>query len=273
MAALSISQAWEETKARIASDGRLMMVVAAALILLPQTMVTLIAPPEMLSGIRPPNSFLWLAFVAALIGMVGQLAIIRLALGPATSVGEAMVLGAKRFLPAMVALLFLTLLLFAIAIPAVLLLAGTGGFDAAATGQGTGGLGIAILVILIAAILIGARFVMVLPVAAAEAGGPISILKRSWALARGHYLRLVAFIGLLIVVLLFVTLAVQIVAGLILNLLFEFEPFSVGALFYGLIAGAAQAALTVVFSVMLARIYLQLAGRGSLDVTVPNSGS
>jgi hypothetical protein len=44
------------------------------------------------------------------------------------------------------------------------------------------------------------------------------------------------------------------------------------ALVIGLVAGLIQAAFTVVTAVMLARMYLQLAGRTEAQASVPNSG-
>lgn len=273
MAGLSISRAWDETKARIAADGKLMMAVAAALVLLPQTIVVLVGPPEMLSGATPGRGFNLLVFAAAMAGLVAQIAVVRLAIGPATSVGESIGHGARRLLPAFGALFLIACLLVLAAIPVVLLLVGVEALEAAAAGAPPAGVGLAMLVIVILAILIGARFLMIIPVASTEAGGPIRILKRSWELASGQYPRLVGFILLVVVVVLIFSLAVQLGAGTVVNLFFDISPFSVGALAYGLVFGAVQAAYSVVISVLLARIYLQLAGRDSLEVSVPSSGT
>ena len=45
------------------------------------------------------------------------------------------------------------------------------------------------------------------------------------------------------------------------------------ALIVALFTAVAQAAFTVLASVMLARIYVQLAGRGDTEVSVPSSGT
>lgn len=273
MAALSISNAWEETKSRIAVDGKLMITVAAATVLLPQAIVTLMSPPEMLSGQSPPGWLNLAVFAAAIMGLVGQLAIIRLALGPATSVGEAVSHGARRFLPALAALLLLAIAIGLLAIPLVILFAGFGGLEAAAAGAPSPMVGIAALIIVVLGVLLGARFMMVMPVSAAEAGGPIHILRRSWSLASGHYFKLVAFVILILIAVLAISLAVQLGGGSVIALIFDVSPFSAGALLYGLLFGAAQAAYAVAFSVMLARIYLQLSGGEPASVSVPKSGT
>lgn len=278
MAGLSISRAWDETKARIAADGKLMMAVALALILLPQAVIALTGPPEPLSGVELPAWINLLVLLATLATLVGQVAIARLAIGPATDVGGAISHGAKRLLAVIGALLLLAIALFLIAVPLVLLFAGTGAFDAAAAGAPSGALGIAVLLLLVLAILIGARFLLIIPVAAAEPGGPIHILKRSWSLAGGHYAKLVGFIILLLIVVSILSLAVQFGGGTLIQLFFDISPFSVGALLYGLLFGALQAAYAVGTTVLLARMYLQLvdrdlADRDSAGVTVPKSGT
>lgn len=274
MAALSISRAWDDTKATIASDGRLMMVVAAALLLLPQALIATVTPPEQLSGVKASGAAGLLPFAAALIGIVGQIAIIRLALVSSTSVGEAIAHGFKRFVPVFLAVLLVILAMCIIIVP-VLLLLGVGSDistdSAAGISEGAllaGGL-IAILAILVAPL-----FLMLMPVATSEAGGPIHVLKRSWALGARHYFRLLAFMLLVLVTAFIIVLATEFIIGSTLRLLFgQLEPLSFGALIYGLLFGALQAAFAVVMSVMLARIYVQLSGTAALDVTVPSSGT
>jgi hypothetical protein len=58
----------------------------------------------------------------------------------------------------------------------------------------------------------------------------------------------------------------------IVNLLVgSLQPMSAAALIVALIQAVVSAAITAVFSVMLARIYLQLAGRNA-QASVPSSG-
>ena len=68
-------------------------------------------------------------------------------------------------------------------------------------------------------------------------------------------------------------LAATVVGGTIANLIGgEVSPYSLSALVLALFVGVAQAVLTVLVSVMLARIYAQLAG-GTAEVSVPSSGT
>ena len=98
MRGLSISRAWEETRAILARDGRLIAAVALALIALPTAVTGLIDP----NGIGDSAGRMGLdviVVVASLLALAGQLALIRLALGPSVTVGAAIVhgLGGCRF--------------------------------------------------------------------------------------------------------------------------------------------------------------------------------
>lgn len=275
MAGLSISRAWDETKARIASDGRLMAIVAAALLLLPQALVSTLAPPEQLSGVKPPGVLTLAALAVALVGMVGQIAIIRLALAESISVGEAILHGLKRFGPVFLAAVLLIIAICIVLVPILLLFGLAGAITTDDPTQMTGNALLAATLIVILAVLIAPRFLMLMPVATAEAGGPIHILKRSWALGSGHYFRLLGFMLIVLVAAVVIVMATEFVAGSVLRIAFgDLEPMSLGALLYGLVFGAFQAALAVVMSVMLARIYVQLAGGAAgAAATVPHSGT
>ena len=68
-------------------------------------------------------------------------------------------------------------------------------------------------------------------------------------------------------------IAVSAVAGGLVQLLIgPIDPLSTSALISSLVEAMFQAAISVVFSVMLARIYAQLSG-GSVQPSVPRSGT
>ena len=95
MRALSISAAWEETRAILARDGRLYISVALALIALPSAINVLVNPGGLDSSAAPVLNDV-IAFLATIITLAGQLALIRLAIGPSTTVGAAIVHGLRR---------------------------------------------------------------------------------------------------------------------------------------------------------------------------------
>lgn len=268
MAGLSISRAWEETKAILARDGRLIGSVALALIVLPQTVFGAFFLNT--TGERTASAEL-ASLVTIIIGLIAQLALNRLAIGPSTTVGGAIVHAVKRT-PAMVAAMFLVGFGFAIVFMVVAIpLALVDAFGPIRPGaQPPLGL---LLFVLVFFLLGFAVFQLLVPVAAAEAGGPIHLLKRSWSLGRRHYLRLLAFLIAVFVGLIVVWMAGQFLAGIFTSVaLGRPEPGSLSALLLSLIVGLIQAAFSVVAAVMLARIYVQLAGRGDAQAGVPRSG-
>jgi len=272
MAGLSISRAWDETKAVLARDGKLVTSVALALIVLPAMIFDLIAPPTQLSGEEPPSWVRLVSMIVALIGIAGQVAIIRLALQPPILVKDAIEHGFKRLLPAFAALILFGFVCALLLMPVFLGIAGTESLQAAASGAVPPEVARALLVVMALFVIIGARFQLIMPIASAEPIGPIKMLKRSWQLSKGHYWRLLAFVILTLVLALIVVLYIgTILGGSLVSAAFgQIDQFSVGALIAGLISGVAQAAFSVVISVMLARIYVQLAGA---EVGVPNTGT
>src|SRR4051794_22463203 len=195
MTTLSISQAWDETKDVLARDGRLIGTVALAAVLLPEAIAGVVAPPPNLSGQQPPSWMPVLTIVIAVAGIVGQIAVTRLALGPATSVSEAIMHGIKRMLPAFAAILLFALPLVIILAIVLAVVGGPTALEAMrAGGTPDPKISSAILLFVVIALALWVRFQMLLPVATAEKGGPIHILRRSWALSAGHYWRLLGFL-------------------------------------------------------------------------------
>jgi len=274
MAKLSISRAWDDSKAAMRRDGRLIGSVALALILFPQAVFATIAPPPELSGVETPGWAPLVMLIVALVGLAGQIAIARLAIGPAASVGEAIGHGVRRAPVVFAAVLMFGLALIVLMIPLALVLIGPERLKALSEGSRDPAVVRAILPILLAIIAIAVRFQLTVPVAAMEAAGPIRMLRRSWDLTRGHYWRLLGFLLLVLATALIIQLASQIVGGVVGRLLFgNLDPFSAGALLVALIAAAAQTALSILVTLMLAHIYVQSANPPHGDVSVPSSGT
>jgi hypothetical protein len=277
MARLSISQAWVEARERIRRDGNLYLSVALALIVLPLTLAGLIAP-----GGRPTEDAssvaLLLIICAGVIGLIGQLALIRLATGPSATVGEAIGHGARRLLPALAALILFGAAIVLLAVPFIMLMIALGWIEpnAATPSPGdAGSFGLAVLLLMVLAVLLSARMMMILPVASAERGGPLRILQRSWRLTSGHYARLLGLLLLLVVAAIAIMLVGAIIGGIAARVAGDIEPMSLGALIAAALSGIAQAAFTILSSVMFARVYLQLAdGRDqAVEPSVPSTGT
>jgi hypothetical protein len=267
MRGLSISAAWEETKAILARDGSLLAAVALALIVLPQVVLAVAGAPI---GADSSSLSKTIYIAVVLFGLVAQIALNRMAIGSAVMVKEAIGEGFVRLLPVVaVFVIFAFCLVLVTMILAVVLAAA--GLATLKAGTPPPAAIVAVLVALTA--LAFAIIQLIFPLAAVETGNPIRLISRSWQLARGHYLRLLGFVVTVFIGFGLVVIAIQLGLGSVIVLfLGKPDPGSLSALILGLIAGVIQAAFTVVTAVMLARIYVQLARRGEAQPSVPSSG-
>lgn len=266
MGKFSISVAWEETKGLLARDGRLFASVALALIVLP-AVIAGVVDPRAPGEVDAPRWFDLIVLVISLISIAGQLALIRLALGPSVTVAGAVSHGLSRMLPYLVALVILGLGAIILSIPF--------GMAAIAMGldveQGTiesvsGPVALLLLAMLVLFLFVAARFLITMPVASAERAGPFEILKRSWTLSDGHWLKLFLFLLVALITAVIILVTVSMVAGSLILILFgSAEPMSVGALIGAIVEGLFTGIFSVVFTLMLTRIYVQLSGRESVE--------
>lgn len=268
---LSLSKAWDECRRIFARDGKLLTAIALALLVLPQIVTSVVSPPM---HSAPSMAGRIIGLGAALIGVIGQLAIVRLALGPSTTVADAIRHGARRFPAILGALILLMIGLIVALVPIMAVFIAAGIIQVPEGGAEPGGAFTMVALLLgVACVLIAVRFMLTVPVASAEDAGPLTILKRSWRLSSGRYGRLLALELLLLVAALVLLLTAQVIGGLVAELVGgDITPFSLSALVFAIVMASAQAAFTVLASVMLARVYVQLAGGGA-EVSVPSSGT
>lgn len=271
MSSLSISEAWDETKEIFSRDGKLYVSVALALIALPTTINTLVNPGGMAN-----SSPLWkdlVGLAASLVGVAGQLALIRLALGPSVTVGGAISHGLRR-LPVYIGAVLIILLCFAlIALPLVMLALAVGVPLQAKPMPASPALVVISLLFFAFVLFVAVRFIMSAAVASAEPVGPVAILKRSWSLTSGHFWPLLGFIILYLAAAVLLLMAVVSATGAVVGLFIgSIQPLSAGALVLALVQALVSAGVSTVFFVMIARMYAQLAGRDAAQVSVPSSG-
>ena len=264
MAKLSISKAWDETRSILGRDGKLFAAVALAMIFLPGVVIGVVDPDQSPTAIMSGGKTTWLVLVAALIGLVGQLAMIRLALGAGTSVRDSIGHGVRRLPPYVVATLIWVL-------PLVLCFMLFG--KSFGTPEKPSAIGLLVVfLLLIGIIFLTVRLILSSSVASAEPVGPLAILQRAWQLSKGHWWRLFAFVLIFGIAAIALLGAVGALTGIAVSLLFgAIEPMSVGALFAAVFAELASAVITTVFVVMNARLYAQLSGLST--VSVPSTGT
>jgi len=268
MSSLSISTAWDETKVILAREGKLLATVALALIVFPQTVFAVIGAP-----VGPDASGLSIVtyFVVIILGCAAQIALNRLAVGPAVTVGSAIATGFRRVGSVAIVGLFVAFGVIVVAVVFLLILGALHLITVPTPGQTPPASLILLLMVLI--IPVFATFQLVFPVAAVETGNPLTMIRRAWVLAQHNHLRLTAFVAIIILGFALVVLATQVGLGSVIVIaLGKPDPGSVSALAFGVLSGLIQAGFTVVTAIMIARIYTQLAGRHDAQVGVPSSG-
>ncbi len=267
MAKLSISRAWDEARGTLATNASLLSTIGLAMFVLPGVIGELMTPAAPEGQLPPFGAWTVVAGIVVLIALVGQLAVIRLAIGSRSTVGEAIGHAARRA-PAYFAATLIWVLPFLL-VGAVLV-----GMIAKNPESPPPAAVLALLLLAFVMLFFAIRMLMTSAVASAEAHGPGRIIRRSWELTAGSFWRLLVFFILLVVTLLVAAIAIGSIAGIIAEVaLGGVEPMSVGALFVALVTQLVSAAVSVVLMVMLARIYVQLAGDGAAEASVPTSGT
>lgn len=269
MAGLSISKAWDETKQVIARDGRLLTTIALALFVLPGVISDVTAPAAEPGELPKFGYWTVLGALALLIALIGQLSVIRLAIGTRSTVGEAIGHGVRRapwyFLATLIWVVpFVIPLVFLISVGMAAQLSGSAGASL--------GTSVATLLLIAALLFFAIRMMMSSPVASTESVGPLGIIRRSWDLTRGHWWRLFGFFLIFLIGAVVAVVSARMIADIIAKLAFgSVDPMTVGALLVALVVQVVSAGVSVLLMVMLARIYAQLAG--SAEASVPSSGT
>ncbi|HUD94349.1 hypothetical protein [Sphingobium sp.] len=260
MTTMSIGKAWEEAVAFVAREASLLFPVALLFVALPGLILQEMTPPELQAWFAQPKvdaipamppGFGLAMLITIILIWFGSLALFALALRPGISVGEALRLSFAR-LPVLIgtALVVVGIIVgaFAIAMLVGVIFSLASKQLAAAVGLllGAGAVG----VVFYASI----RLVLLNPVVIDSQAGVMDSLRRAWALTRGHFLRLFAFLIIVMILSTIVASVAQVVVGLIGGLIAGPE----GARVAGSIAGAAVSSIIQVYMlVMLARLYRQ----------------
>lgn len=237
-----------------------------ALIGVPSAITAMLSPGGMAASEANPVWVDVVGFAFMLLALIGQLALIRMALKPSVTVAGAISHGARRMPINLAAALMVAFGLVILAIPFVLVAAPGGVPDARTIAEMSATGWLLLFLFLAVCLYIGVRMLMTSTTAAAEHGGPIHVLKRSWALTSGHFWRLFAFLLLFLIAAILIIIVLGIIAGSIATLLFgPIEKMTLSSLFVGIVQGLFNAMFTTVFAVLLTRLYVQLSGRDTIE--------
>lgn len=255
MAKVSISQAWDETRAILARDGKLISSVALALLVLPAVVLNVLLPNGVTAGTAEQGIWVVVGVIVLLLTFTGQLSVLRLAMEPHISVGEAIRHGAVRVLPFFGAF-------FLWVLPCLVLGSIPYGVIRSHPTQPSTAAALELLAVMAVAIFLAIRLLLIGPIASAEEGGPLRIIRRSWDLTKGNWWRLFGFVLVFAIGAMILILAVSNGLGLLVRLTTgPVTKLSVGGLLLLLVGQVLTAAIYVVLFVMQARIYFQLAAR------------
>ena len=259
---LSIGKAWEETSAFLVREGRLVAPVALALFALPSTLLNWAYPPGTTTNGSGIATLVLLLILVAV--MIGQMTIILLAIGWHGSIGEAIGKVARRVPSLLGAALIVygpLLIMFSVALAALLVAAGIDNPAMVSPEDVVKVPGVFSLTILMFAVaaFFSIRLFPMSAVAANEQVRPIALLKRSWALSRGRFGRLLMALALLVIAALALSAAVSTVVGSLATLLLgEPRSFNLSALIVALAGGIVAALISSVAAAMIGRLYVQL---------------
>jgi hypothetical protein len=252
MKPLSITTAWNETAAFVKREAGLLFPIALGLIALPSAFLQAVAPTP--GPGEQPEAGMWMLLILPLVVLatIGQLSIITLALGREVVVRDAFAHALRRCLPAIGASLLFAAAMVVLLLPFILV-AGSLANQAVTVL-------VLVPVILLALLFLGVRFMMLSPIAAAEPLGPVAILKRSWALTRGHALKLLGLVLVVVLVFLILAFAISVVGGIAIHTLVgKPDPGSLSFFLALLLNTLLNMVFTAIFATLIARIYAQLA--------------
>ena len=258
--ALSIGKAWDDARAAIAANRRLITPVALGLILVPAVISAMVEPGTAPGQQPEAGSWMWIMLAMIIIMLVGQMAIVLLTNGWQGRVGEAIGRAVRRLPTLILAALMVMvplILIFSVILAIIGFSTGGDGQFSAASLSATGWL--VILIGLIIILAVGVRLLPMIVVTASEDIGPVAVIKRAFGLTSGHFLKLLAFMLLATIAFLVVAGAAGAVIGSVVSLAFgRPEPWSVSLLLVALTAGLVQAAFITIYTAMLSRITAQL---------------
>lgn len=268
-----MGQAWSDAVALLSANRQVVLVVAGVFFFLPYLALMLLltdsaadlqavqrsgsADPQVaLRALSAAYGNIWwaLLLVAVLqgIGMLGLMALLTDRDRP--TVGEALTIGAKFFLP----YLGTQILMGIVAVLIVMVPIAVGATAGAAAGLLVGVLAV------VAVIYLWTKFSLTIPVIAIErVMNPIAALGRSWSLTKGNSLRLFGFYALLVLA----AVVLAIVLGIVVAVLTLLTGPTGSAVVNGIVNGLVNMAGVTLILAVLAAAHRQLAGPSGASIS------
>ena len=260
--------AWNEAMRLLAANRQVVAIVAGVFFFLPYLAFMLLFMNQMealeASQMANPDpgavgkamfgfygEIWWVLVLMAVIQAIGMLGLLALLTDRSRpTVGQALAIGAKLFLPYLGAQLIVSVVL------GILML-----FPFAVAGAASPGAGVLVgIVAVIAVAYLFTKFILVPPVIAIERQtNPLAALGRSWRLTKGNSLRVFFFLLLLLIA----VVVVGSVVGMVVGLVFALFGTTGALIGQAIVSGLLNATWVVLFLAVLAAIHRQLAGPSS----------
>jgi hypothetical protein len=273
-ARVDMGSVWDRTVEVINGRAAMLVSIAALTLWLPAVLrqaVAVVTIGTTADAAAPGSGALGLLFVlsiaAAVLAILGQLALIAVASDPATTRGEALAIAARRLPLAIGVALLLALAVFVALIPAVAPIASTLPSPAVITpvtlktamegiAPGTRGfISLYLLAFVVAMVWLTARLALLNPVIVNQREG-VHSLARSFALTRGLTWKIVGLFVLFAIVVMVVTLATQSVVGIVFRLLLGANNAGATALLVAAANAILTCAVTITWTAFLAQLYV-----------------
>lgn len=253
---VSIGTAYSEAAGFVRREKKLLAPLVLALMVVPATVSQLVQPSNALAGPGGFQPWMAIAAFALLAGLVGQMAVSRLAMGWHGSLGEVIVLALKRLPATLGALLLFFVCIALLLIPAIVVLAVLGGAESSGR--------LANLLTLLAVFGAAPRILLAPAMAMDEKAGPWGLVKATWRATKGQYWRLLGFFLLFLTASLIFAVAASSVVGSIAALAIgPAEPMTVSRLTVALAGGLVQGVVATIYAAMIGRIVAQLPERST----------
>lgn len=259
---ISMSAIWDESAALIRRESHLLVPVALATVGIGSVISGLMQPETPAAGLGAMGA---LGFVLGnILGLIGNLALMALALMPGMSVGESLRLAVVR-LPKMLGIVALFLIVLIVTmIPIMIILKMSGApISANMTAEELPGVAILMALIVGAALLyISARLLTLSAVVVDRNPPAIEAIKLSFASTRGIVAKIVGVVLLFFIVTLVVSGAVASISGIVFGMIGK----AVGVPLLGkgltvLATGMVSALLSIVSTVFAAMLYRKLSSQ------------
>lgn len=259
MTEFSLGIIWEETIAFLRREGSLLIPVALATFGIAQLLLELAMVGNPAAGpvtqAFSPRSLLMIP--AALLLLIGNLAVSRIVLVPGRSIGESLSDTLRNAPRALLVILLIFAMMAGIALLTVIaatLGAMTFRVDPKAITPNI------VLLLMVPMFIIGIRMLMLVPILAVEQQGPLEALRRAWALSRRHFLR---FLGVFATVMM-LTVVLALVQMFALGSLFRLLALAVGdgqlvLILQAVVNAGLEAMLSLGVTVYIALIYRKIA--------------